>query len=256
MPMHDWMMVEAGIFHDFHTVWIAELRNTLNAGLLPKGYYALAEQHVGPYVADVLTLHASPEPIEPWALPPPDTGGIAVAEAPPRVQRITTLEPVALTRRRSLAIRHVSGHRLIALIEIISRANNDRPDSLDEFAAKAVASLDRGVHLLVIDLFPPGPHDPYGIHGLIEQRLRELDEPFEQSAPPSPNVGTMVAYTAGSQVRAYLEYPQVGLALLEMPLFLRSDRYINVPLEETYQAAYGGLPEFWRGVLEGREPVF
>jgi uncharacterized protein DUF4058 len=255
MPMHDWMTVEAGIFHDFHTVWIAELRNTLNAGLLPKGYYALAEQHAGPYVSDVLTLHATPAPIEPWPPPPPDTGGVALAEAPPRVQRITTLEPVALTRRRSLAIRHVSGHRLIALIEIVSRANKDRPDSLDEFAAKAAASLERGVHLLVVDLFLPGSHDPHGIHGLIEQRLLELDEPFERSALPSSDVGTLVAYAAGTQVHVYLEYPQVGLALPEMPLFLRSDRYINVPLEATYQAAYDGLPEFWRGVLEGREPL-
>jgi hypothetical protein len=35
-----------------------------------------------------------------------------------------------------------------------------------------------------------------------------------------------------------------------MPLFLRPDRYINLPLEPTYQAAYDGMPAFWRGVLE------
>ena len=35
-----------------------------------------------------------------------------------------------------------------------------------------------------------------------------------------------------------------------MPLFLQSDRYINVPLEPTYQASYDGMPDFWRGVLE------
>src|SRR6266478_5165711 len=39
--------VEAGIFHDFHTVWIGTLRTALNEGLLPQGYYALAEQHAG-----------------------------------------------------------------------------------------------------------------------------------------------------------------------------------------------------------------
>jgi hypothetical protein len=33
-----------------------------------------------------------------------------------------------------------------------------------------------------------------------------------------------------------------------MPLFLRPDRYINVPLEETYQAADRGLPAFWRSM--------
>ena len=55
MPLHDWTQVEAGIFHDFHTAWIAEIRKVLNGGLLPEGYYALAAQHAGNYVADILT---------------------------------------------------------------------------------------------------------------------------------------------------------------------------------------------------------
>ncbi len=41
-------------------------------------------------------------------------GGIAVAEAPPRVRYTQTIGPTALALRRSLAIRHVSGHRLVA----------------------------------------------------------------------------------------------------------------------------------------------
>jgi hypothetical protein len=45
MPIHDWTRVEAGIFHDFHHGWIEEIKRTLNAGLLPDDYYALAEQH-------------------------------------------------------------------------------------------------------------------------------------------------------------------------------------------------------------------
>ena len=102
----------------------ATLRNVLNEGLLPRGYYALAEQHAGRAIADVLTLHATPE-AHGLTWTPPDTGGIAVAEAPPRVSRKQTVEPSTLGRRRSLAIRHVSGHRLIALIEIVSPANKD-----------------------------------------------------------------------------------------------------------------------------------
>jgi hypothetical protein len=60
MPVHDWTLVEAGIFHAFHTVWVGVIQNTLNEGLLPQGYCALAEQHVGRPIMDVLTLHASP----------------------------------------------------------------------------------------------------------------------------------------------------------------------------------------------------
>lgn len=251
MPVHDWTRVEAGIFHDFHTVWIGGIRNALNEGLLPQGYYALAEQHVGRPITDVLTLHASRvPPVVPLPLPP-DTGGTAVAEAPPRVRRRQTVEPAALARRRSLAIRHVSGHRLVALVEIVSPANKDRARHVEEFTAKAVDALDVGVHVLVVDLFPPGPHDPYGMHGVIHQRLEQSDEPYDL---PADEPLTLAAYAAGPPVEIYLEHLAVGTALPEMPLFLRPDRYVNVPLEPTYQAAYRGMPAFWRDVLEGRPP--
>src|SRR4051812_40090679 len=111
MPVHDWTRVEAGISHDFHVGWIPELRATLNNGLLPEGYYALAEQHAGRSIADVLTLHVSPMPMDPLPLPPA-TGGTAVPEAPPKVRWNQTVEQAALTRRRTLAIRHITGHRL------------------------------------------------------------------------------------------------------------------------------------------------
>jgi hypothetical protein len=246
MPVHDWTRVEAGIFHDFHTVWISNIRTALNEGLLPPGYYALAEQHAGRAIADVLTLHASPAASEPLPLPP-DTGGIAVAEAPPRVRRRQTIEPAALTRRRTLAIRHVSGHRLVALLEIVSPANKDRASHVEEFAAKAVSALDLGVHVLLVDLFPPGPHDPHGMHGALRQRLDLSDEPYDL---PADEPLTLAAYAAGPQVEIYLEHFRVGAALPEAPLFLRPDRYIRVPLEPTYQAAYRGVPAFWRDVLE------
>jgi hypothetical protein len=246
MPLHDWTRVEAGVFHDFHTVWIGALRTALNEGLLPPGYYALAEQHAGRTIADVLTLHASPVPVEPLPLPPA-TGGVAVAEAPPRTRHRHTVEPAALTRRRALAIRHVSGHRLVALVEIVSPANKDRASHVEDFAAKAVSALEVGVHLLLVDLFPPGPQDPGGMHGAILQRLEPCDEPYE--VPPD-EPATLASYAAGPAVDIYVDHAAVGAPLPDMPLFLRPDRYVHAPLEATYQAAYRGLPAFWREVLE------
>ena len=42
MPMHDWKLVAAGIFHAFHHNWISAISNTLNAGLLPPRILRLA----------------------------------------------------------------------------------------------------------------------------------------------------------------------------------------------------------------------
>jgi hypothetical protein len=165
------------------------------------------------------------------------------------VTRRQTIEPAALLRRRSLAIRHVSGHRLIALIEIVSPANKDRASRVEDFAAKAVAALDAGVHLMVIDLFPPGPNDPQGIHGIIHQRLEQTDEPYDL---PIDEPLTLAAYAVGERVEVYLSHIATGATRPAMPLFLSPDRYVNVPLEATYEAACRGLPAFWREVLEGR----
>jgi hypothetical protein len=253
MPVHDWTRVEDGIFHAFHVNWIPELSKTLNGGLLPEGYYALPEQHVGRSIADVLTLHASPAPLQPLPLPPA-TGGILVAEAPPKVRRKQTLGPAATARlrRRTLAIRHVSGHRLVALVEIVSPANKDRAQHVEEFATKVVAALDVGVHVLLIDLFPPGPQDPAGMHGAILERLEPSEPPYDL---PANEPLTLAGYAAASEVEVYLEHLAVGAALPDMPLFLLPDRYVDVPLEATYMAAYQGMPRFWRDVLEGRAPA-
>jgi Protein of unknown function (DUF4058) len=251
MPVHDWTRVEAGIFHAFHTSWVARIQDSLNEGVLPSGYYALAEQHVGRPITDVLTLHAQPAPATPPDPLPPASGGTAVTDAPPRARRRHTVEPAALARRRSLAIRHVSGHRLIALLEIVSPANKDRARHVADFSAKAVDALDAGVHLLLVDLFRPGAHDPHSMHGSILQRLEQSDDAYDV---PADEPLTVAAYAAGPQVEIYVEHFAVGAALPEMPLFLRPDRYVNAPLEAAYQAAYRGMPAFWRDVLEGRPP--
>jgi hypothetical protein len=40
--------------------------------------------------------------------------------------------------------------------------------------------------------------------------------------------------------------------LIDMPLLLTPERYVNLPLEKTYLAAYAGLPKRWKWVIEVR----
>lgn len=246
MSVHDWTRVESGIFHDFHTAWVTEIRNALNGGLLPPDYYALTEQHAGRFIADVLTLHSAPASHEPAPLPT-SAGGTALAAARPRVRIRQTIEPSPAVRRRTLAIRHVSSHRLVAILEIVSPANKDRRDHLKSFAGKVASALEFGVNVLVADLFPPGPHDPHGIHGVIQRRLNRQSGVY---ALPATEPLTLASYVAGPSVEVFLEHLAVGGMLPDMPLFLSVERYVNSPLESTYAAAFGGLAAFWRQVLE------
>lgn len=246
MPVHDWTRVDAGTFHDFHTRWITHLAEALNGGVLPSGYYAMAEQWAGRAIADVLTLEA------PSAAPPSSSGGargVAVAETPPRVRRRLSASAAPRALRRTLAIRHVNGHRVVAVVEIVSPGNKDRALHVAEFVDKAEAALSYGIHLLLVDILPPGAHDPQGMHAALWERFD--DEPY---VLPSGEPLTLASYVAGPRPEAYVEHLAVGSPLAEMPLFLDPERYVNAPLEPTYAAAYRGMSAFWRDVLEGIEP--
>jgi hypothetical protein len=246
MPIHDWTRVTAGTFHDFHLAWIAELRNALNGGLLPPPYYAQAEQIAGPLGPDVLALEAADPSHLPNGFPSAGGGGLAVAVSPPRPRLAGEAEmDDYLVKRRTLVIRHASGDRIVALVEIVSPGNKSSRHALRSFVEKSVEALYHGYHLLVIDLFPPGPRDPHGLHAAIWGEIS--DNPF---VPPAGEPLTLAAYSAGQVKRAYVEPTAVGRELIEMPLFLEPDVYVNVPLEATYSAAYRGVPQRWRQVLE------
>jgi hypothetical protein len=245
MPLHDWTRVDAGTFHAFHTAWITHLSEALNAGRLPKGYYALPEQHGGRLIADVLALHVSPPGVEPLARPA--SGGLALAEAPPQVQYKRSVSPAAPSRRRTLTVRHVSGHRIVALVEIESPANKDRFRHVEDFVGKVRTALAQGIHVTLCDLLPPGKHDPEGMDGAVWRALDESDEPYNL---PTNAPLTLAAYVADSPVDVYLQHLTFGQPLPEMPLFLTPDYYVNLPLAATYDAAFRGMPEVWRAVLE------
>jgi hypothetical protein len=110
------------------------------------------------------------------------------------------------------------------------------------FLRKLEDMLWNGIHLLVVDLFRPTPRDPggfpsafWGDHG--EGRIPESteDAPF-----------TLTACRAISHPTVYVELVGIGSVLPAMPLFLTPDHYVNVPLEETYAAAWEGVPHEWK----------
>jgi hypothetical protein len=245
MPVHAWRRVDAGIYHHFHTNWITELGKRLNDGLLPGQYYALVEQTAGETGPDVLALQG-----ENAAMDPTDVAGgaaVAVTVAPPKVSYRASLseEDVYTRRRRTLAIRHVSGDRVVAYIEILSPGNKSSRAALDRFLDKAVAVLNHGCHLLLVDLFPPGTFDPLGMHQAIWSQFCRSG--WQQ---PEDKPLTLAAYTGGLLPEAYVEPIAVGAVLPDMPLFLQEDWYVNVPLEATYQDAFTTMPRRWREVIE------
>jgi hypothetical protein len=241
MPVHDWTRVDAGLFHDFHQGWTVALRTTLNSGGLPPEYFALVEQRTRGPVPDVLTLKLSPGKVEPSL----GTVGLAVATAPPRA-RLVRQSRVDLYARGAnrLVIRHRHGD-VVAVIEVISPGNKASRAEFRALVEKAVELIRQGIHLLLVDLFPPGPRDLQGLAKTIWDEVGEEELPLPGDKPL-----TLAAFDSGPPRVIYVEPIAVGDALPDMPLFLEPGFYVPTPLEATYQNTWAGFPAVLKGLLE------
>jgi hypothetical protein len=243
MPIHDWTRVPAGLFHHFHQSWSIRIVDALNAGILPRGVAALVEQRAGLREPDVLAIESRRWRDE------NGNGGVATAQPPAtRIVRRSTKE-IYSARANRIVVRHHLG-RIVAVIEIISPGNKDSRAALRDFVDKSIDLLREGIHVLVVDLFPPTPRDPQGIHKAIWDEIEEEEFHF-----PDGKDRTLVSYETGAQRVAYIEPVAVHDLLPDMPLFLQNNLYVMVPLEATYQTAWNTLPEELRIAVEtGRLP--
>jgi hypothetical protein len=240
MPIHDWTRVDAGLFHHFHQDWTIELCRTLNAGRLPPGYIALTDQQISGPIPDVLTLSRGPK--SPGKGEP--AGGLAVAPTPPKARFVVEVEEDTYARRANrIRIQHRHG-QVVAVIEIVSPGNKSSRTALRAFVRKAAELIWQGIHLLVVDLFPPSERDPQGIHKAIWDEIAE--RPFEL---PADKPLTVAAYRAAPTKTAYVEPVAVGDDLPGLPIFLTEDEYVPAPLEETYRASWAVFPADFKELL-------
>lgn len=207
MPIHDWSRVEPGIFHDFHQAWSVAIMDSLNWGGLPKGCFAMIA---------AFSAHES-----------------------------AAIDPYVRKANR-IVVKHPAGD-VVAVIEIVSPGNKGSRAAWRTFVEKSVELLRRGIHLLIVDLFPPSPRDPQGVHKAIWDEI--VEEPFE--LPPDKPV-TIAAYSAGPPPTAFVEPVAVGDQLPPaMPIFLSRSDYVPAPLEATYQATWAKLPEPLKELVVG-----
>lgn len=244
MPVHDWSHVDANLFHHFHQRWTIAICDALNAGLLPKGFSALVDQRAGGLARDVLTLERqsrSGHPVEP-------AGGVVI-DVPPKTSVVRHAKVAFAAKANRIVIRHQMGE-MVCVLEVVSPGNKSSRAALRQFVEKSVEFLRQGINLLVIDLLPPTTRDPQGMHKAVWDEIDE--EPIE--LPPDKPL-TLSSYVAGdvfagTEITAYVELIGVGDVLPEMPAYLDRSRYVPLPLEATYQAAWATCPADFRELVE------
>jgi hypothetical protein len=238
MPIHDWTRVGANRFHAFHQDWSIEIARALNARL-PEGYFALPEQRTGSPEPDVVTL----------SIPNRDRtsqdNGFSISEKPITTRHMAVADAARYAQKANVLRIHEPDGDVVAVIEIVSPGNKDSRYAMKSFTRKAVTYLNAGIHLLIVDLFPPSKRDPQGIHRVIWDRLRD-----DEFCLPEGKQLTVVSYSAGVSIRAFVEPLAVGDTLPDMPIFLTSETYIPCPLEETYQNSWNAFPKPLKPLLE------
>ncbi len=224
MPFMTGTRVPAGTFHFFHHDGFKTSRR-VEQWRAAAGYFAMTEVEAKGPSPNVLALKAhSPEP-------PGQPVGVNVLDAPH--EHVSLRVPT--TRRDTLAGRSncspPGAGELIAVIKIVSPGNKSSVNALKAFVRKAGKLLRRGIHLLIVDLFPRRreiPLESTSRSGSVQRRDFEL---------PEGKSRTLAAYSAGYEKIAYLENLAVGDPLIGHAIFLAPERYVSCPLEATYQAS-------------------
>lgn len=244
MTIHDWTRVDDGIFHALHVNWTVELAKALNHGILPAGYYALPEQIARDIHPDVLTLHASPAGKKGQT-----AGEVATLERPQTRHVLSLSSPDYSHLSRIISIRHVSGDDVVAIVELVSRSNKSTAESLGMLVNKTCNALRSGIHVLLVDLHPPGKRDPEGLHAVVWECMGGDASEDVEATPAALSYEAVPRGENFPQVKAHIEPLAVGQSLPDMPLFLANAEFVMAPLQTTYDAAFDALPQRWQDVL-------
>ncbi len=152
MPLHDWN--EAADWETVPGTWIVELHRWLKPRL-PSGFRSTLATVPSLVVAPVpvhpdVSVRRDPAPTAPVA---PASGDLLTLDPDEKV-------PLALGAAERAVHVHFGGN-LVAVLELVSPANKDRPDKRRRTTDRYVGYLLNGIHLLLVHVYPrPQGHSP------------------------------------------------------------------------------------------------
>jgi len=221
-------------WESFHSRWASAIADALEASLLPAGYFAEVQVHVGTWI-EVDIGAFSPNGAS--ASPAPEQGGaaVAVAEAvwaPPAPGFV-----MPGTFPDEIEVRIFSsegGPTLVAAIELISPRNKDRDEAQRAFAAKCISYLSQGIGLVIVDVVTsrkPNMHEAIVTQmGLSSSFLLPADvELYAVAYRP-------IQREDAGEIHIWPHPLAVGAPLPTVPLALRGGVVLPLDLEATYSA--------------------
>jgi hypothetical protein len=209
----------------FHAYWAANIGRGLNR-TLPERFFAAVNVHQGSQVAaDVAEYDYGPAPVS-------NGSGGGLATQTYVVPAVTGTAPGLFPDEIELPIVDTTDDRLVAVIELISPANKDRPAARRAFAAKCAAYLHRGVGVLVVDVVV---NRHFNLHDELAELMRWPDDLRMAGAPEIYVVSYRPAMRDDRPLFDFWTIAlELGNDLPTLPLALKGWGSIPLDLEESY----------------------
>ena len=209
---------------ELHGAWPLKIVEQLNLHLPPE-YRAAPNVHSGGFEVDVGAFHDRDQ--SEWIETISEHGPALYHSAEPTMT--LDVDPLDADEYEVTVYRDDD---LVAVIELVSPSNKDRPETRDLFAAKCVALLKKGVCVSIIDIVTSYRAS------LFEKLLDELGWP-DRPANEGISVATLRGRRIGGRRRVNTWcYPLVlGAPLPTLPLWIDENLAVPLELETSYEGA-------------------
>jgi hypothetical protein len=228
-----------GSWESLHGMWPAIIVQQLRKQL-PPGFVSAPRVHLGPYFEiDIAAFEKDDS--SPDAGTSSNSSGVAATLAPPRPTWVIETD-VPEDDEYEVQIYNAEEERqLVAVIEIVSPANKDRPDKRRAFVGKCGALLRKGISVSIVDLVTIRHANLYA------ELMTFIGHPDPTLGPEPPPIYASscrwIPNAAGTRARleAWSNPMTVGQPLPTIPIWLTDTLSILLDLERSYEQACSDL---------------
>lgn len=227
-------------WESFHGWWGFQLAGRLNMRPLPHGFIAEGNVHIGATAAVDVAAFEEDAPAGETLVSERDNGAVATEVwAPPRPLVAMRVDFAALETFEIRIYDEPRARTLVAVVELISPGNKDRPETRRAFLDKCAAYLREGISVVLVDVVTSRQHN---FHAALMELFHGPDEALRAVTSELYAVAyrVVVADTAISQtthLEMWAESLAVGAPLPTMPLWLTPSLCMPLELEAAYRDA-------------------
>ena len=201
---------------------------------LPARYVAAPRVHSGSQVEIDVATYDTEDVVNPTPEASASIGGVATAVWAPTQPTLAVETELPDSDEYEVRIYDTKrGRRLVAVVEIVSPANKDRPEHRRLFVAKCAALLQQRVAVAIVDVVTIRDFNLYAdLLELLGQR-----DPSLGTAPP-PLYAAVCRWRLRGNARLFETWNQaltLGQPLPTMPLWLTDTFAVPLELEESYE---------------------